>query len=208
MSLTRKALVAMGIEPEKIDQIIEMHTETVDAVKAERDAAKDEANKYKADSDKLAGVEKELSDLRAEATNPDSLKEKYDQLKNEYDTYKSEVAAKETKAAKTKAYREMLRSIGISEKRIDSVVRVADLDSVELDKDGTIKGVEELKAKTKNEWADFIVSEGIQGAKTPTPPTSSGKISGGSATKEEIMKIKDSNERQKAIVANHELFGF
>ena len=32
-SLTRKMLKAMGIEDEKIDQIIEAHSETVDALK-------------------------------------------------------------------------------------------------------------------------------------------------------------------------------
>ena len=40
MSLTRKMLKAMGIEDEKIDQIIEAHTETVDALKEQRDGYK------------------------------------------------------------------------------------------------------------------------------------------------------------------------
>ena len=40
MALTRKMLKAMGIEEEKIDQIIEAHTETVDALKADRDKLK------------------------------------------------------------------------------------------------------------------------------------------------------------------------
>ena len=38
MSLTRKMLKAMGIEEEKIDQIIEAHSETVDSLKAVRDS--------------------------------------------------------------------------------------------------------------------------------------------------------------------------
>ena len=36
MSLTRKMLKAMGIDEEKVDQIIETHAETVDALNAER----------------------------------------------------------------------------------------------------------------------------------------------------------------------------
>ena len=49
MALTRKMLKAMGIEDEKIDQIIEAHSETVDALKEQRD-------QYKADAEKLPEV--------------------------------------------------------------------------------------------------------------------------------------------------------
>lgn len=203
MSLTRKALVAMGIDTEKIDQIIEMHTDVVDALKADRDAAKDEAKKYKSDADKLAKVEQELSDLKAKEGQPDVYKDKYDKLKKEYDTYKGEVTAKETKETKTKAYREMLKEIGVSEKRLDAVLRVVDLDSFELE-DGKIKDVEELKKNAKSEWADFIVSEGKAGAKTPTPPSNTG---GNKMTKEQIMQIKDAETRQQAMLDNREAFG-
>lgn len=204
MSLTRKALSAMGIDAEKIDQIIEMHTETVDAIKAERDTAQSDAKKYKADADKLAEVEKELSDMKAKQGQPDAYKDKYDKLKSEYEAYKGEVSAKETKAAKTKAYRDMLKEIGISEKRLDAVLKVADLDSIELDEDGAIKDVDGLKKSAKDEWSDFIVSEGTKGAKTPTPPTNTG----GTKTKEDILNIKDTSQRQAAIAENHEMFGF
>lgn len=204
MSLTRKALVAMGIDAEKIDQIIEMHTEVVDAVRAERDAAKDEAKKYKADSDKLEGVEKELEDLKAKESQPDEFKDKYEKLQAEYDSYKNEITAKETKAAKSKAYREMLKDIGVSEKRLDSVMKVADLNTIELDDDGAIKGLDELKANVKEEWADFIVSEGKAGASTPTPPAN---VGGNKMTKSEIMEIKDTEARQKAMLENPEAFG-
>lgn len=204
MALTRKALVAMGIEAEKIDQIIEMHTESTDALKKERDDARADAKKYEADSKKLEGVQKELDDLKANKGEPDKFKTLYDDLKKEYDKYKNDVQAKETKAAKSKAYREMLKEIGISEKRLDSVIKVADLDSFELDDTGAIKDVDKLKTTAKSEWADFIESKSVQGAKTATPP----KNTGASMTKEDIMKIEDDGERQRAIAENHELFGF
>lgn len=204
MSLTRKALEAMGIEENKIEQIIEMHRETVDALKADKEKANEEAKKYKADSEKLGDVEKELNSLKAKVDQPDAFKEKYDKLKKEYDTYKGEITAKETKAAKTKAYRDMLKDIGVSEKRLDSVMKVADLDSFELDEDGSIKDVEGLKASAKNEWSDFIVSEGKAGAKTPTPPSN---VGGNKMTKEQIMQIKDTETRQKAMLENPEAFG-
>ena len=52
MAMTRKFLKAMGIEEEKIEQIIEAHTETVNALKEERD-------KFKGDAEKLPTVQKE-----------------------------------------------------------------------------------------------------------------------------------------------------
>ena len=203
MSLTRKALQAMGIESDKIDQIMEMHTEVADRINGELDTAKAEAKKYKADADRLAEVEKELNDLKAKESQPDAYKEKYDKLKKEFDTYKGEVTAKETKEAKTKAYRDLLKEIGVSEKRLDAVLRIADLDSFELE-DGKIKDVDELKTKAKEEWSDYIVSESAKGAKTPTPPKNTG---GTTITKQQIMDMKDPVARQKAIAENPEMFG-
>lgn len=197
MSLTHKALSAMGIEPEKIEQILEMHRETIDSIKADKDKAIEESKQYKESAEKVADLEKQITKLKEKS-------EKYDTLKKEYDDYKSDVTARETKAEKSKAYREMLKEIGISEKRLDTVLKVADIDSIELE-DGKIKGVAELKAKAKEEWSDFIVSEAKAGAQTPTPPANTG---GGTRTKKEIMAIKDYDERQKAIADNHELFGF
>lgn len=177
MSLTRKALVAMGIEAEKIDQIIEMHSETVNALKNERDEAKAGADKYEETAKKLADTEKELSDMKVKADKPDAYKEKYEQLKTEYENYKSDIVSKETKAKKSKAYRDILKEIGVSDKRMDAVMRIADYDSIEFEEDGKVKGVDELKAKAKDEWSDYIVTEGIGGAATPTPPANTGGTS-------------------------------
>ena len=52
MSLTRKMLKAMGIEEDKIEQIIEAHTDVTDSLKADRD-------KYKEDAENLLKVLKD-----------------------------------------------------------------------------------------------------------------------------------------------------
>lgn len=205
MSLTRKALQAMGIESDKIDQIMEMHTEVADRINGELDTAKADAKKYKADADRLAEVEKELNDLKAKESQPDAYKEKYEKIKKEYDTYKGEVTAKETKAAKTKAYRDMLKDIKVSEDWIDDIVKFTDLDSIELEDDGKIKNVAELTKSTKEKYAKYIFSESTQGAKTPTPPNNTG--GGSTMTKQQIMDIKDPVARHKAMAENMEMFG-
>lgn len=177
MALTRKMLKAMGIEEDKIEMIIAEHVDAVDALKKERDA-------YKEDAEKLPDVQKKLDEANAAAKEAggDKYKLKYDTLKSEYDTYKADVEKKTTHAAKETAYREILKTAGVSEKRIDSVIRVSDIDSIELGEDGKVKDADKLTNSVKSEWADFIVSEHVTGAQTSNPPegnneTDLGKLS-------------------------------
>lgn len=161
MALTRKMLKAMGVEEEKIDQIIEAHTETVDGLK-------NEAEKFRADAESLPKVQKELDELKAKGD--DGYKKKYEDEHAAFEKYKGEQAAKETKSAKSAAYRELLKSAGVSEKRIDSILKVSDIDAVELAEDGKVKDAEKLTETIKTEWADFIVATQTQGAQTSNPP--------------------------------------
>ena len=224
MALSRKFLSALGLEGDKVDEIITAHSETVDALKEERDKAKKEAEnlkeevqKLKTDADKLPDLQKEITELKkaaeeAEAENGenawkvkyDAMVEERDQIKADFDKYKSDTTAKETKAAKEKAYRALLKEVGVTEKRIDSVIRVTDLEKIELDDDGKAKDASELKKAIKEDWADFIPVKSEQGAETATPPETH---TGSAKTKEEIMAIKDRGERQKAIADNAKLFG-
>lgn len=201
MALTRKFLSAMGIDADKVDEIINAHVEVTDALKEERD-------NYKKDAEQLPTVQKELDDLKkaTEKNGHDPYKVKYDALKEEFDQYKSDVSAEKTKAKKDAAYRALLKEVGISDKRIDAVMRVTDTNDLELDDDGTVKKAEDVKKAIKDEWADFIVTEHSVGANVSNPPANTGgkKYS----SKKEIMAITDTAERQKAIAENHELFGF
>ena len=193
MALTRKLLKGMGLTEEQMDTIIEAHTDTVDGLKSD-------IAKYKASADKLPGVQAELDSLKAKGD--DGWKEKHDQVKKEFDDYKKAQTEKEAKAAKENAYRDLLKSAGINEKRIDAVLKVTDLSKVEME-DGKIKGADELSKSIKEEWADFIVTTKQKGADTKEPPANNG----GTLSKKEIMEIKDPTERQAAIAANLELFG-
>ena len=198
MSLTRKMLKAMNIEEEKIDQIIDAHSETVDALKADRDA-------YKEDAAKLAAVQKELDELKAKGD--DGYKAKYEAEKAAHDALKADIAAKETKKAKTDAYRELLKGANIDEKRIATILRAEapTIDKIELDADGKIKNAEQYTESIKSDWADFIVTQSAKGTNTATPPANGGAAT--TKTKEDILKIKDAGERQKAIAENPTLFG-
>ena len=191
MALTRKMLKAMGIEDEKIDQIIDAHSESVDALK-----------QYKNDADKLVEVQKELDDLKARGDN--GLQKKYDALKSEYENYKSEVEKEKTLSKKKEAFAEIAKDAGLSEKGLSKAMKYTDWNSVELDKDGNIKDAKDHIKELKEEWAEYVVKEETKGADTSNPPANGGKKS---MTKEEILKIKDTSERQKAMAENRELFG-
>lgn len=203
MALTRKMLKAMGIEDDKIDQIIEAHTETVDGLKAD-------LSKYRADAEALPDIQKQLEKAQAdlEAGKKDSWKIKYDAIKEEFDGYKNEQIKKETRAAKEKAYRDLLKQAGVSEKRLESVLRVSDVDGVELDDKGGVKDADKLAESIKNEWADFIVTTETRGANTANPPANNPI---GSMTKADIYKKDDHGryvlsaaERQQALIENHQ----
>ena len=196
MSLTRKMLKAMNIEEEKIDQIIEAHTETVDGFK-------DKVNEYKEKAEKYDGVKKELDELK---DGDNDWQKKYEKEHSDFEAYKTDVTAKETKRTKEHAVREFLKSAGVSEKRLDAVLKVTNLDDFELDKDGKIKDADKHTETVKTEWSDFIETTSTQGANTATPPTNNG---GTKMTKADIYKKDDkgryvlsTEERQKALVEN------
>lgn len=196
MALTRKMLKAMGIDDEKIDQIIDAHTETVDALKEERD-------NYKKDSEELKGVKKQLDEAKSliESGDKDAYKVKYDALKEDFDNFKADVKKKETTANKTAALQSLLKEIGISEKRIPAVLKISDVESVELDENGSIKNKSKLADSLKSEWQDFIVMESKKGADEHNPPSNEQKKS---YTREDIKKMtpEEINKNWDAVKAS------
>lgn len=194
MALTRKLLSAMGIEADKIDQIIDAHTETVDGLKRERD-------EYKAKAERFDEVKAKYDELKATAKDSGD----YEKLKKEFDDYKAEIQNKETATAKREALRKVAKDAGLTETGINKAVKYANLADIELDDDGNVKDAKSLIKSLKEEWPEHIATAVTEGAKTSTPP------SGGSGkaykTRDEIMAIKDTGERQKAIAENLNLFG-
>ena len=198
MALTRRALKAMGIEDEKIDEIITMHTETVEGLKAD-------AAKYKADAEQLPKVQRELDALKAAGDG--GLQDKYDRVKKEFDDYKTEVSAKETKAAKEKAVRAYYESKGITGKSLDIAIRGsgAEIDALDLDGD-KIKDTSALDELVKGTFSGLVSTTETRGAQTSNPPANN---NGGAMTKADIYKkdehgryVLSAAERQKALMDN------
>ena len=195
MALTRKMLKAMGIEEDKIEQIIEAHAETVDGLK-------DDVQKYREAAEKLPGVEKELETLKSSGGD---WKAKYEAEHKDFEAYKADVSAKEAGAAKEAAYRALLTEAGIDPKRIDTVIRAekAGFADLKIGEDGKFEGADKLTETIKANWGDFIPITTTTGVPTAKPPTNTG---GMPMTKKDIDAIKDPEKRQAAIAEHIDLY--
>lgn len=201
MAITRKLLKGMGLTEEQQDTIIEAHTDTVNGLKADVD-------RYKADAEKLPAVQKELDDLKGKGD--DGYKAKYESEHKAFEDYKKTVDAEKTTAAKEKAVEAVLKKIGVSEKRLQSVAKLAKadglLDALELDDDGAVKEVDKLEKSLKDSYSEYITTTSTKGADTPTPPANS---VGAKLTMADIYKkdekgryVMDYEARLKAIEEN------
>lgn len=193
----------LGIEGEVIDKIIEEHRGTVDGLK-------DELDNLRAEIDSAKDIKKELDKLKEESQKKDSYKEKYDDLKKEFDKFKADTEGEKVTARKSDAYKKALKEAGISEKRIESVMRLAKADGFidKLEFDGeNVKELDKIKDTIKNTYGDYIEHSTVVGADTANPPSNSGN--GSKMTKAEIYAKDDkgryklsTEERQKAIADN------
>lgn len=159
MALTRKLLSALGIEADKIEQIIEAHTETVDGLKQQ-------IAQYKSDAEKLPDVQRQLAEAKDAAKDSGD----YDKLKKEFDDYKAEVAGRETLAAKKAALTKLAKDAGLTEAGIAKAVKYAEWDKIELDDKGEAKDAAALLKGLKEEWPEYIGSSETKGAETAKPP--------------------------------------
>lgn len=169
MALTRKLLTAMGIESEKIEEIITAHTDSLNGVKEERD-------NYKAIAEKIDEITKERDKYKLIADNKSAndFEDKYNNLKTEYDKFKSDVQARETKAKQDSAYGNILKEAGIPEKHIPKILRVCDTGSLVFENDGSVKDKQAILDSVKSEWSDFIPVMSKSGAEVATPPSNNG----------------------------------
>lgn len=185
------------------NQIVALHLGVVDPLK-------DDITRYKADAEKLESVQKELDGLKSKGD--DGYKAKYESEHQAFEDYKTSVAAEKTTAAKEKALETALKKIGIADKRIATVAKMAKadgfLDSLELDENGAAKDAAKFETSLKDGYGEFVVTTSTQGANTPNPPAGNG--GSGSITAEAFkkmgyadrLKLKKESPEQYAELAN------
>lgn len=196
MAFTRKMLKALGIEDEKIEQIIEAHTEVTDGLK-------EQIETFRADADRLKTVEAELEELKAKGD--DGLADKYEKLEKEFKEYRASVETKAEMEAKEKAFRELLQGI-IKDTHIDTVIdtRKAQAIIAEMEMaDGKIANPDAISEAVRSNWGGYVATTTTKKAGAETPPANNG---GTTLTKEQIAQIPDPVARRAAIAQNIEIF--
>ena len=176
---------------EKAQQIMDGHITVTDGLKEERDT-------YKTEAEKAADLQKQLEETKG----GEDFKKKYEDEHKAFEDFKKQTAQDAETAKVRAAYRKLLSDEGISEKRLDSILKVTDLSGMKLDSEGNLEGIEDLKKSINEEWKEFKTTVTERGAVVEKPP----KLGVATKTREEIMAIKDTTERQKAIGENLQLF--
>lgn len=193
MALTRKLLKSMGIEEEKIDQIIEAHAETVDGLK-------EKLSKAEAEAAKLAEAEKQIEGMKSGI----DYKAKYEAEHQAFENFKAEQTAKEQQAAKEQAAKTFFEGKGITGTNLDIAIKGAkdEIAALELE-DGKIKDNKALADLVSGTYAGLVVTQRKQGANPATPPANNG---GTLKSREDIYKrddkgrfLMDSTQRQEAL---------
>lgn len=210
MSFKRSDLAALGIEPEKIQTLIDWHMETVKGLQAEIDRSKDT-------NDKLTNVQAELDKVKKDlesanktiaTAEKDDYKGKFETVSAELEMLKTEAAAKETATAKQTALKDKLKEAGYSDRAMSLIIRNGFANDVEIGEDGKATNLDDVikSIQSDNDFSGFT-PEIKETKHTPAnPPANAG---GGKKplTWEDIDKIKDIGERQKAMAENMDSLG-
>lgn len=192
MGFSRSFLKATGLSDEQISAVMEEHTAVTDALKAQRDS-------YKTEAEKVTDLQKQLEGLKG----GENWQEKYEKEHEAFESFKKQTESEAELTKVKSAYRKLLADEGISEKRLDAILKVTDLSKVKLDKDGNLDKADELRKSIQSEWSEFKTTVTEKGATVEKPPQTAKPTK----TREEILAIKDTTERQKAIAENLQLFG-
>ena len=212
MAFTRKFLTALGIEAEKIDEIMAAHVEVTDALKAQlRDHADnaDELAKVQAELAKLKASHKEQSDrLTAAEKERDDYKGKYDTATADLEKIKTENAERETTERSKKALSDYLKEQKYSDSAIRFIRNKCDFHKfVKFDEDGKATNLADVltSIQADEDLAGFTPKIKENSHTPATPPTNTGGTK--KVTWEDVDKITNTAERQKVMALNRESLG-
>lgn len=203
MALTRRLLKSLEIGEDKIEQIIEAHTETVNGLRDELATAKEAAARVESLQKDLQQAKKDLQEAQKS-----DWQEQYKNLKKDFEDYKAKITEKEAYAVKEAAVKAYYQSKGLSGKALDIAMRgsAEEIEATILDADNQIADTKHLDDLLAGDFSALIGSTVTQGANVAHPPVST---TGNVLTKSDIYKKDDkgryvfsTSERQKALMEN------
>ena len=194
--LTRKFLRALGVEDDKIDEIVTVHQDTLEEIKAERDSLKESASK-------LAEAQAEVTRLTTELEQVKKTNGDAEAVRQEFNAYKEQVETERRNATVDAAVLDACKKAGIQRESLQRMVaKDFDRSKVEMDANGAVTNADALVSMIQKDYPDCIATTQINGT-PPTNPPAGGNVR---MTKEQIAAITDNAERRAAIKANLDLF--
>lgn len=198
MSLTRKMLKALGLEDDKIEQIIEAHTEVTDALKSQLTAAQDSAESLATITTERDTLQAKIADLEAKA--PDAAK-----VQAAFDAYKAQVDGEKANAQKATLLADALKAAGVvRDSAVKALLKVADVSTATVS-DGKLENAESIIAALKTEYPDFFAVTGTTGTPPVNPPSAGGTGMTSEAFKKlnllaQMEYLKDHPSESKALL--------
>lgn len=183
MAISRKALEAMGIEENKLSQILDMHLETVNGLK-------EKIETYKADALKVPELSKKLDEFAQVQQISDEYKTKYEQEVQSFSAFKKQLEAEKTNSTKKAAYKKLLEENKVKQNKWDLIMRTVKLDDLKLKEDNTLENSEDLNKSIVTDWSDFIEHEIVKGVPIARPPVNNNEKN--EKVEEQIQKFRNS----------------
>lgn len=195
--MEREYLKGLGLEDELIGKIMSEHGRGIQAAKGDLSTAQTEVASYK---EQLAQRDKDILALKDSSGSKKALEDKISQMELDYKTEKETL---QNKIAETKLNSALDLTLTQANVRNPKAVKaLLELDKVKLTDNG-LEGLDEQITALK-ETESYLFGDGSK------PPFINGNNNsnggGGTLTKQAIMEIKDTNERQKQITENRHLF--
>lgn len=160
-TLNRKFLKALGVDEDKIDAIIEAHTDVTSVLVKERDEAQAKAG----DIEKLTKERDELKQKVAQAASDGKA-----EVQAAFDAYKQKVADEKAAATKLDAVKAALKESGVQRPEfIELLLGKVDLAGINV-KDGAIKDTAFIDT-LKGSYAGCFGEVDEHGAESHNPPS-------------------------------------
>lgn len=183
MALTRKFLKALGIEEDKIEEIITAHGETVSALK-------DEITKAQQGVDDLAAITKERDTLKQRVDALEKSSGDAAKVQADFDAYKKQVEAEKANTGKKALVKKALEAAGANPAAIDLMLGTVDLEKVELNGDG-LKDADAVLKPIKEAHAGLFGEVKPNGTPPINPPGGDGKPAAPKSIAEALHQIYD-----------------
>lgn len=191
--MKREFLRGLGIDEEHIPKILDEHHDSLKEYKESANKVTDLEAQLNTANEELSNRDKQIEELKSSTTDNEALQKQLDDYKANNDKY-------EETLSKVKLESAIKLAVAKDANDANDVLALLDKEGLELDGD-TVKGLDDkLTALRESKPYLFEQTKGKTG-RTPidgNPPQS--------LSREQIMGIKDSQERQKAIRENMQLF--